>query len=67
MEKNFTDKLKFTSLKNYVIIPSLNIHMGQLQLFKNRGEAITKLPTNTLYQLVTAAASAETVFPPSIL
>ncbi|WP_445354948.1 patatin-like phospholipase family protein [Microbulbifer sp. EKSA008] len=64
MEKNFTDKLKFTSLKNYVIIPSLNIHSGQLNLFKNRGEAITKLPTNTLYQLVTAAASAETVFPP---
>ncbi|WP_445360263.1 patatin-like phospholipase family protein [Microbulbifer sp. EKSA005] len=64
MEKHYTDKLKFTSLKNYVIIPSLNIHMGQLQLFKNRGEAVSKLPTDTLYQLVTAAASAETLYPP---
>ncbi|WP_444894973.1 patatin-like phospholipase family protein [Microbulbifer sp. SSSA005] len=64
MEKLYTDKQNFTDLKNYVIMPSLNIHSGQLNLFKNRGEAITNLPTNTLYQLVTAAASAETVFPP---
>ncbi|MCO1335991.1 patatin-like phospholipase family protein [Microbulbifer sp. OS29] len=64
MEKHYTEKLNFTDLKNYVIIPSLNIHTGQLQLFKNRGEAVKNLPTDTLYQLVTAAASAETLFPP---
>ncbi|AWF80259.1 hypothetical protein BTJ40_05225 [Microbulbifer sp. A4B17] len=64
MEKHYTDETNFTDLKNYVIIPSLNIHTGQLHLFKNRGEEVKKLPTDTLYQLVTAAASAETLFPP---
>ncbi|USD20148.1 patatin-like phospholipase family protein [Microbulbifer variabilis] len=64
IEKHYTDEINFTDLKNYIIIPSFNIHTGQLHLFKNRGETVNKLPTDTLYQLVTAAASAETLYPP---
>ncbi|GAB2889016.1 patatin-like phospholipase family protein [Microbulbifer echini] len=64
MEENYTKEMNFTDLKNYVIVPSLNIHTGQLTLFKNRGKEVTNLPTNTLYQLVTAASSAESLFPP---
>ncbi|MCO1336525.1 patatin-like phospholipase family protein [Microbulbifer sp. OS29] len=62
--KHYTEELKFTDLDNYVIIPSLDIHTGQVHLFKNRGKEVTELPTNSLYQLVTAAVSAETLFPP---
>ncbi|WP_444921732.1 patatin-like phospholipase family protein [Microbulbifer sp. CnH-101-G] len=64
MEKHYTNGMKITDLNNYIIIPSLNIHTGQVKLFKNRGQEITELPTNTLYQLVTAATSAESLFPP---
>ncbi|WP_226648576.1 patatin-like phospholipase family protein [Microbulbifer variabilis] len=51
MEKHYTDEMKFTDLNNYVIIPSLNIHTGQVKLFKNRGQEVTELPTNTLINL----------------
>jgi hypothetical protein len=64
MEKYYTKDLKFNDLDNYVIIPTLNIDSGEIFLFKNRGDAALDLPTNSLYQLVTAAASAETAFPP---
>ncbi|AWF81984.1 hypothetical protein BTJ40_14755 [Microbulbifer sp. A4B17] len=64
MEKHFSRELNFTDLKKYVIIPSLNMHTGELHLFKNRGEDVNELPTNSLYQLVTAAVSGVTLFPP---
>ncbi|GAB2889087.1 patatin-like phospholipase family protein [Microbulbifer echini] len=64
MEKHYTKSLSFTDLKNYVIIPALNIHNGEVHLFKNRGDAVSQLPTNSLYQLITAAVSAETAYPP---
>ncbi|WP_444937025.1 patatin-like phospholipase family protein [Microbulbifer sp. JMSA004] len=64
MEKYYTKELNFTDLDNYVIIPALNIESGEVCLFKNRGKNVYNLPTNSLYQLMTAAASAETAFPP---
>ncbi|MFA0813911.1 patatin-like phospholipase family protein [Microbulbifer epialgicus] len=64
LEKHYTKSLSFTELKNYVIIPTLDIHSGEVHLFKNRGNAVYQLPTNSLYQLITAAVSAETAFPP---
>ncbi|QFT54683.1 patatin-like phospholipase family protein [Microbulbifer sp. THAF38] len=64
LKKNYSTQMNFTSLNNYVIIPSLDIHNGQLHLFKNRGDEVGKLPTNTLYQLVLAASSAEAYFTP---
>ncbi|WP_445364927.1 patatin-like phospholipase family protein [Microbulbifer sp. ANSA001] len=64
MQKHYSSELNFRELNNYVIIPSLDIHTGKLHLFKNRGEDSSELPTDTLYQLVTAAAAAETLFPP---
>lgn len=64
MKFHYTEDLKFTDLEKYVIIPSLDIYTGQVHLFKNRGKEIANLPSNSLYQLVTAASSAETIFPP---
>ncbi|WP_444936231.1 patatin-like phospholipase family protein [Microbulbifer sp. JMSA004] len=64
LEKHYTPELNFTDLKNYVIIPSLSVNTGELHLFKNRGEDTSALPTNSLYQLVTAAVSGVSLFPP---
>ncbi|BBM04117.1 patatin-like phospholipase family protein [Microbulbifer sp. GL-2] len=64
MKFHYTEDLKFTELEKYVIIPSLDIYTGQVHLFKNRGKEVANLPSNSLYQLVTAASSAETIFPP---
>ncbi|WP_143732582.1 patatin-like phospholipase family protein [Microbulbifer sp. GL-2] len=64
--KHYSKNLPFTELKNYVIIPALDVHSGKIHLFKNRGASVTDLPTNTTYQLVTASVSAETAFPPVI-
>ncbi|WP_444911156.1 patatin-like phospholipase family protein [Microbulbifer sp. PAAF003] len=64
MEKHYTPELNFTDLKNYVIIPSLSVNTGELHLFKNRGGDTSELPTNSLYQLVTAAVSGVSLFPP---
>lgn len=64
MQSHYGSELTFTELENYVIIPTLDIHTGKIHLFKNRGNEITNLPSNRLYQLVTAATSAETIFPP---
>ncbi|MCO1334360.1 patatin-like phospholipase family protein [Microbulbifer sp. OS29] len=64
MEKYYTKSLGFTDLEKYVIVPSLNIDSGEVCLFKNRGDTVMDLPTNSLYQLMTAAVSAETAFPP---
>ncbi|WP_226648606.1 patatin-like phospholipase family protein [Microbulbifer variabilis] len=61
---HYTESLKFTDLENYVIIPSLDIYTGKIHLFKNRGREIIELPSNSVYQLVIAASSAEAVFPP---
>ncbi|WP_445361490.1 patatin-like phospholipase family protein [Microbulbifer sp. EKSA005] len=66
MEKHYTKDLNFTELENYVIIPSLNLKDGQIHLFKNKGETVNYLPTDRLYQLMTAAVSAETAFPPVV-
>ncbi|WP_226649037.1 patatin-like phospholipase family protein [Microbulbifer variabilis] len=64
LKRNYSTELKFTSLEKYVIIPSLDIHNGKLHLFKNRGSEASNLPTNTLYQLIMAASSAEAFFTP---
>jgi hypothetical protein len=64
LERNYSPAMNFTSLNNYVIIPSLDVHNGRLHLFKNRGIKALDLPTNTLYQLVAAASSAEAFFTP---
>ncbi|WP_226648564.1 patatin-like phospholipase family protein [Microbulbifer variabilis] len=64
LETHYTKSLTFTDLNNFVIIPALDIHSGRIHLFQNRGDAVRQLPTNSLYQLVAAAVSAETVFPP---
>ncbi|WP_444884356.1 patatin-like phospholipase family protein [Microbulbifer sp. PSTR4-B] len=66
LENHYTKSLSFTDLNNFVLIPALDIHSGEIHLFKNRGDAIKQLPTDSLYQLITAAVSAETAFPPVV-
>ncbi|WP_445357473.1 patatin-like phospholipase family protein [Microbulbifer sp. ANSA002] len=61
---HYSESLKFTDLEKPVIVPSLDIYTGRVHLFKNYGEEIAELPSNSVYQLVVAASSAEGVFPP---
>ncbi len=41
MVKHFTEKLKYTDLEHYVIIPAFDIRRGQVHLFKNCGLSTT--------------------------